>query len=808
MLHELAGEEEQQGGSITTVVQASGFGAYDYRGGKFLRVRLYGPGGALLAAQRALERQVSPVVAGLLVHGSGTNGYEWDGRVIPNEVALVAPTLNIYPAPMTFPDEDGGSTPAGVINTPDTDDPRGFHNAVKLTVTAQNQQRAAINVADDVLPTNDYRLALWAKWISGNVNYRLGGVSASKLDVAVTPEWKPYTIALPGFANTVNLGFSSAPGNSDGVVAVANVQLHDPLGGTVLPDMASELAALCFHAKRPAAYPGSIVLDDFGAVDLTADTDALVLMGPPDGVTLDAYGMGVWLYCDSEPTSTAGIGFGSDFHPEGTTGPLHGQLGVVANSGQVDRAGMPYFNPGLSLTVAKTGHYLVGQGLHHLSISVDHGVVTFYVNAVPLTTGNAAGWTPATFRRLLLGGYAGVNRLRKTGQHLPGGVQGWYLRQGAMSDDDMLAMDLHWLERFAVIGDDRVGARDMLFIGDNDSRTAFSGTPFWHLTQHRGLSPRLHAMLEAVGGTNLTNWMADPRKAFHKRQIRSGGLAGYKRIFLLQQPGTNELLHWFRGDYTGPAGTGGLPVWLTDYKSYQNELRGEAPGKVWITGMTLLPCPTTFGAAYSVNDLACEQIRYTFNDMAVANPADVGWDHTIDTGRGTERLDAAGAVVAEPIGGGDLIGNYRFAAAHITTTRSPAVQLDLSALSGATFTATTNPPTPGTFTSQDVGHGILAGGGGTGRADIIAISPDGSSATVSTTGFTPVPYAGEPAASIARDTVTRPAFNALSYAAGNWSVVDAALMFLGDGLHYGESLGRKVCDERLAPYIQAYQAAL
>lgn len=783
------------------VQQANGRGAYVYNvvGGAASFVDVVPINGAILTI-RSAEALCSSPISDLVVHAWGTNGYEWDGRVVPNEKAATDPTLNLIPDPFNPVDEDGGSTPARTINDATITDPDGGHNAMRSVATAQNQQNAFTNISDDVLPTDNYVVRAQFQTQAGGTAWRIGGVSTNTTSFTADGNWTVRSVSLTGFANAVALGFSSAPGNTDGEIGVYNCQMFDPLAGTVYPSTTAEKAACAFHAKRPAAYKQSLAFDQYYALDTTTETDGVNLIGPPDRVTKGSYAFGCWVNCTSEPTSTSGIALGFDFHTGGATGPLHGQVGVVANNGTgYDRFGMPYFAPGLSLTVSKTGHYLVNEGWQHLAMSVDAGTATYYINSVPCNSAAVAGITDAVYSKLLLASYQGISRRRKVLQHLPGYLQGWWFIDRAITQEEMTAQDLHGRQRFAAIGDPRLGPRKMCLIGCNDSRTAFGPSPFWHLTQNRSFSPRLHAHCEAVGGTNLDDWVADPRKAFLKRQIAAASDAGYTKILLLQQPGTNELLWWYQHNYHT---TGGLTEWLVDYKAYLAELRAQASGKVYIVGMTLLPCPTTFSTAYSAGDLAAEQIRYTFNDMAVNNPSDVGWDYTIDSGRGTERIDGSGNIGAESIGGGSAMGNYRVAAGCMTGTSSPAATITLSALSGSSFTATAS---AGTFNSQHVGRKITAG---TGAADITAVNGAGSVATLSTAGFAPTPYTNEPAGSVTRDTITRTAFDALSYTSGNWSIVAGGTWYLTDGLHYSEPGGRFICDNYLAAYLQAYQASL
>lgn len=801
----LAGTAE--GGSFS-VVQASGIGAYDYTvvGGlaRWDRVRLYGSGGATIRQTRNAVQAAQPgYISGLAVSGWGIYAHEWDGRAVPNEVASAPPSLNLVPDPFNPVDEDGGSTPARTINDPTITDPDGGHNAMRVVATAQNQQIALTNTTDDALPPDDYTIRGMFQIETGGSACRLGGVSVSTLSFTATASWVQQSLALTAFANSVNLGFSSAPGNSTGQIGAYNLQLYDvKQTGTVFPSATAEKAALGFHAKRPAAYKASLAFDAHGALDCTSETDGVLMVGPPDRVTLTQFGLGTWINATAEPVGAEGNAISFDFHTGGASN-ISGQLGVTGNTAVVDRIGMFYGNPNLSFTVAKVGQYFPGEGWHHLTVSVDNGVSTFYTNGIPICTQTVPGYVNPSFAKLLLASYNGISRRRKIINHFVGYLQGWYFRETPVSDADVLQMDQHGRARFAAIGDTRVGARKMAVFGCGDSITAFGPSYFWHATQDRNLSPRLHAYLEAVGGTNLDDWVADPRKAFLERQIQCALNAGYEIALTMHHAGTNEVLSWLQHNYHG---SGGMTEWIADYVAYLAALKALNPARKKTALLTMVPRGTMSGYpnpdVYQSGALAAEQMRQTFNDYLRANYLAMGADYLIDTGLGTERIDMNGNITAETIPGGTVRGNYRTAAGCVTYSRSPAATLALGALSGASIPATFP---PGTFSYQDAGRRVVAG---TGSADILAVNSDGSGATLSTAGYAPTAYTNEPAASVTRDTIARTAFDTNSYGSGSWTVQDAVGYQLTDGIHDTQPGGRLLCDTFVAPALATIQAAL
>lgn len=778
-------------GGTFEVSQAEGYGVYEYTvvGGaaRFDSVALIS---AEVAALRAAEAAVTAPITGLLVSGWGSNAHEWDGRVVPNEVAATPPTLNILPDPFNPADEDGGSTPARSINDSGITDPDGGQNALKITATAQNQQLGFINVTDDVLPTTDYVVRAQTILVSGGAAFRIGGVSANKADFTATGAWEQQVVALTGFANSVALGVSSAPGNSTGVLGVYNAQIFDTLlSGTVYPAPAAEKAALKWHAKRPAAYRQSLTFDAFRALDHTTETDGVILGGHPTLQTLAAgFAMGVWVKATAEPTSVYGNALSFDFHTSNAT-VTSGQVGIVGtfDAASPHRYGRMYANPNVSFLTLKTGHYLVGEGWQHLAVSNDAGVTTFYINGVPILEQSVPSWAAPTFARLILGNYNGIPRRRKVAQIFTGYLQGWWFIDRPVTQAEMIQQDQHGRERIEALGDE-IGERKVLWLAGTDSNTAFQPSYFWHLCQDRTLSPRMHAMCEAAGGTDIADWWA--RRAFALRQAQAGIDAGYLRIVFLLAPGANEIIDWVQGDYDGlehASPPGGRDEWMVDFATYIAEFKALG-SKVKAAVLTMLPRATTLGVVYSAEDLGSEQVRQAHNDDLRDNFADYGIDYLIDAGLGTERIDASGVVTAELLSGGTIMGNYRSAAGCVTNSRQPAATITFSALSGASFTGTTP---AGTFTSQDVGRKIT---GIAGSADIIDVNGDGSVATLSTTGYAPTPYPAEPAGSVTRDTIARVAFGSLSYNSTEWSVVNAVSYYGIDGIHYSEPGGRLVCD--------------
>lgn len=789
-------------GGTFQVLQASGNAAYNYTVvGGLARAdtpSLTGAGGAVIAAMRAAVAAAPPAISNLLVSGWALFAHEYDGRSVPNELAAAPPKFNITPDPFNSANETGGSTPTRTINDPTILDPDGNHNAMRITVTAQNQQNALTNINDDVLPTDDYTIRGMFQLESGGSGYRLGGVSVSTLSFTATASWVQQSLSLTAFANAVALGFSSAPGNATSQLGAYNLQLYDvKQTGTVFPSALDEKAALGFHAKRPSAYKGSLTIDQYGALDCTTTTDGALLVGPPDGATLTQFSMGCWINATAEPAGSSGNAFSFDFHTGGATN-VSGGVGVTGNTATPDRIGMPFGNPNNSFLVAKTGQYLPGEGWQHLAVSVDNGVSTFYINGIPICTQTIPGYVNPAFVRLLLASTNNLTRRRKVLSHFLGQLQGWWFRQTPVTQTEIIQQDHHGRERLRLAGDPRIGSRRMALIGCGDSITADKASYYWHITQNRTISPRLHAHLEAVGGSDLGDWTADPRKAFLKQQIQAACNAGYTKVLTLHHAGTNEIEDWLNLTYKG---TGGLTEWIVDYVAYIAELKAIDP-RVLCGALTMVPRGTMSGVTnsgiYQSGALAAEQMRQTWNAYLRANYKSMGFDYLMDTGLGTERIDLNGNITAETIPGGTIRGNYRTAAGCVAYTLAPAGTLTLGALSGAAFPASC-PAAP--FTYQDVGRRVV---GGTGSADIVAVAPDGT-ATLSTTGYTPTAYPNEPAASVTRDTITRTAFDALAYVSGAWSVQDAVSYQLNDGIHDSQPGGRLLADQIVGPAVATIQ---
>ncbi len=789
-----------EGGSFS-ILQASLLAAYDYTvvGGlaRFDRVRLTGTAGMDIALLRFSARSVSLVPAklnDLLVSGWGTNAEEWDGRVVPNEAAAVPPTLNLLPDPYNPANETGGGTPVRTINDPAVTDPDGGHNAMTTTFSAQNSQCAFINITDDVLPTDNYVIRGRFLLESGGSAFRIGAVAAGATSFAFTADgnWTLQSLTLNAFANTPNLGFSTAVGNSTGVIAAYDVGLFDPFQGGVFPSTTAEKAALGYHAKRPAAYKQSLTFDAFGSLDCTTETDGVLLQGPPDRITPTAFSMGIWILPTSEPTSTSGTAMAFDFHTGGASN-ISGQLGVTANNAtNYDRFGMLYANPNLSFTVLKTGQYLVNEGWQHLSVSVDNGVSTFFINGIPICTQTVPAYVNPNFSKLILASYNGVSRRRKTTQHLPGFLQGWWYRNSAVNQGEATQMDAHGRARIRLSGDTRMGLRKLALFGSGGSITQFAPSYFWHVCQNRNLTPRIHAYCEALGGTGLSDWRADPRKSYFKRQLGAACDAGYDMALALFDAGMNDIDKWDAGTYP-------FATWLVDFSAHIAELKAINP-KVKAGCQTMVPKSSSL---YDAAALRQEQLRQNWNDYLRANFVAMGFDYMIDCGLGTERIDIAGNITAETIPGGTVRGNYRWSAGCVAHNVSPAATITFSATSGASFTGTAP---AGTFTYQDVGRRIV---GTVGDADILAVDATGAVVTLSTTGFAPTPYTNEPAGSVTRDTITRTAFGALSYTSGNWSIRESGgFQDSTAGLHDTQAGGRLLCDVWVSPALATIQAGL
>lgn len=785
------GEAAEVAGAYFLVMQSTGNGAYLYErtltGSIYKGVQLAGPNASVYSAARSAVSSITSAVAGMKVHLWGTNAWEWDGRVVPNEATNVLPTLNLLPDPFNPKNESGGATPALEMNTTSTLDPLGGTNAEKLTITAQNQQLRVYTTGVSI-PVNNYRLRMQVKSISGGTGFRLGTTSGAT--VTTTGSWVQHETALTSFSGVAAVGISSATGNSSAEIAVANAQMLDQFAGESLPTLEQELASQnAGHLKMPMAFVGSSPIDANGSIVINGTTGGHVIHTNVNNPTVSSYTLGVWLET-AMPSGSYGSAVSFDYHSiAGGATNLYGQIGIYGAAASVaGRPGRLYVNPNLSTSVSAISQHFENQGKHHITVTVSNGSVMAYVNTVPIWLGSLAGWSAPKVARLLLGAYNNTSPRRKTLNALPAGskVQGVYYYEGtALTQEQVIQMDAHGRERLRLTGDSP-GLRKMLNIGCGDSLTAFGESYWWHLGENTQLSPRLHGHLEAVGGTRLADFMESPRYTRLCQRIDAGVASGYDEVWLYVLAGANDAPYW--NDTTDiPNKKYSFADWKPAFLTYIAGLKARSP-KVKVAILTMIPLPT--------GGLTTEVYRNTWNNDVRTNWASMGFDAMIDTGLGTEKVDGFGVVTAEPIPNGTLMGNWRASQGAITHTRSPGTSLTLSALSASSFTATA---TAGTFSSADVYRRIT---GGTGSARITAVDATGSIATLTTATFAPTAWVGEAAATLTRDTVTYSAFDSLSFVSGAWAVRNDASFYQLDGIHPTYAGGRILSDNKVAPMTQ------
>lgn len=776
------GEAAEPAGNYFLVSQVAGNGAYKYQrtstGSVFKGVQLTGANASVISSQRLQASVLTLVTSGLVTHLWGTNAWEWDGRVVPNEVGAALPTLNLLPDPFNTKNESGGATPTIEINTTSTTDPLLGSNAQKLTITAQNQQ-LRVYTTGVTIPTDNYRLRMQVKGLSGGGAFRLG--TTSGLSVTATSSWLQQETLLSAFSGTTAIGINSATGNTVAEVAIAASQLLDPLAGEVAPSIQEELdAQKSGHLKMPFAFKGSSPLNSKGAITLNS-TGGHVIHINPSQPTMSSYTVGLWVDA-TMPAGTYGNAISFDHHTgSGGANNLMGQVGLYGATDSVaGRPGRLYLNPNLSVSVNTTNQHFDGQGKQHLTLTVSNGTVMAYINSVPLWLGNVSGWIAPKVARLLVGAYSSTSPRRKTANPLSGSVQGIYFYEKALSQSEVTQMDSYGRSRLR-INTDTYGSRKMLNIGCGDSLTAFAQSYWWHLGESKNLTPMLHGHLEAEGGTRLSDFIAEPRYSRLCQRIDAGVSAGYDEVWLYFLAGANDAPYW--GNPTSST-TYSYADWKTAFLSHIAGLKARSP-KVKVAILTMIPLPTL--------GLSTEVYRNTWNTDLRNSYLAMGFDKLIDIGLGTEKVDAFGIVSNEAIPGGTLMGNWRASQGAITYTSTPLQSLVLSALNGNSFTATGN---TGTFTSADVYRRIV---GGTGSARITAVNSDGSTATLTTTGYTPVGWTDENSATLNRDTVTYTAFDVLTYTSGSWSVRNDASFYQSDGIHPQYAGGRMLCDVVIPP---------
>lgn len=767
------------------VTQKGGQGAYRYarisEGAIFEGVELFGANAEIHAAQRLEEAKVPDPAKGLLTHLWGTNAREWDGRVIPNEVAVSPPTLNLLPDPFNPANESGSFDPVRALNTGATPDPLGGSHAMGLTFSAANQQLIFSHGSNEAVngpwftPANTpLRLRLWAKLLSGGVNYTLGE-STSK--IALTDDWKEYQIHLET-SIPVPLGFGSTPDSSKGVVAIAGAAIYDELAGDRLPDLQQLLADQNgAHGTMPLKLPGTIRFTPEGAIDNRVMKAGVRILTGADLPESPEYSLGVWVNPGQVEDPSYGTAISIGDHLDSSAKYNQGMLGIYSDKNSaIEARGRLRPFPTNNSGKKRTGQYLLGQGWQHLAITVKNGRTTPYINGIPIYEAVQEGWKTPRFNIVSVGYYLPGLRRQIANRYLPGQWQGAYVARKALTDEEVLQMDRHGRARLQVTGI-TPAPRLMVAFGVGGGELAKPESWWWHLCENYDLTPRLHGHLEAQNTGGLIDWASPERLAFLTRQILAAA-DSYKEVWCFVPSGGSDERLWATDNYD---------AYKRQYQDYLNALRAIHP-KVRIAVSTALP-RSRVGAP-----LKAEQVRQAWNDDLRANSADMNIDRLLDVGLGTERVDAQGAVTKETRPGGSVMGNWRMARAALAHKRSPAVALSLSATTGEAIAATAP---AGTFGLEDVYRRIVAGAG---SAQITNVAADGSQATLSTLGFTPKKQDGEGADQLARDSIVRGAFAKTILATEEWTIENDAGYYLnGTDQTYA---GGRVLGDLIAPLVQ------
>lgn len=819
--------------------QTNGTGVYECvrttTGHQFVGVQWYSS--RLRVAGTSTNRDtMTPRVSGALFEIWGRDALKWDLRVVPNCLATADPTLNLLLDPFN-PLDEVGSTPTREPNTATTTDSAGTNYALKVTATAQAQQ-LTFNRTSYGLPTDTYRLRtehIFLGGVSGAAaSWRLGNNSSSGFLVSAGASWATTTGTLTNFANAFDLGFASATSNTDGVVAIANVGIYDSIAGddALLPTFAQELAAQkAGHMKRDLSYAGTFSLTNYNSINVDGtNSGAHLITVDPAGISLTSgYTLMGWFEPTEVSALTQPIAYGFDNHAsfaDGASGSTHGQIGVYGTlgantTGTATRLGKLFMQPN-SAALASTPcplHYFPNQGKKSIALVMspngDGSTATHkvYINGIPLTiTAAQAFVTAPRVARMLVGAWNASSERRKTLNGWKGNVNGLQLFPRALSDAEVLQQEQYMIEQLRLDGDSPA-VRKACFIFEGDSRTAFSPSWAFHISDCTNLNPRLDAFNVAVGGTGMggayytfVGGVVTYSARYTAMLAKLAAAAStYEKVVVVVSIGTNE----YQGatDPPHPWGTdgSGYPAWRTDYINYIASLKAVAPNvEVW--HCTLAPV-INVGGTNMTTQVQVETVRHAYNDDMRANYRSYGIDRIIELGLGTERMTGVGVFTPETIPGGRVMNDWRYCNGSMTTpqvgsgNRSPSTTLTLSAASGTAITATAG--AAGTFLYHDVARKIVAGAGGYGI--ITAVSADGLTATLDTSNLVPTAWTGEPAIVTTRDTVTRgTGYDATSYISGAWSIRGNGERWnASDGLHELAYGGREQCDY-VAPTFQAY----
>lgn len=799
-------------------------------GHKWIINQLTGPYAALWNARRAQEALLlTPLPAGVTHELWGSYSLEWDGRVIVNRLGAVPPTLNAAPLPFNFLDEVG-TTPAREPNTTAVLDPLGGNNALKLTHTAQAQFATTYRSSYGATSyTTDLRSRIKTQNISGGNQYRQGlaSVSTGQLVTAPAGAWDatPWETTLAAYAGAADTGFGSATGNTTGVVAVFNYQLYDPLAGesASLPTDAQELAAAkSGHMKRGLSLPNSFVIDPLtGIITFDGAQGSAILSLDVNGVTLEN---GYTFGCMMEPTqempgTTGEMVMGFDRHTamtNGASGVTHGQIGLYQNASSAYRIGKPFVNPTISgLAGAPTvTRYMLNQGMLFYAHSVTpngNGTTAtqrVFIDEVPHIMTAGLAWntsTPPKATRIQVGAWNNTDEQHKVANPFVGRFGGFFFVPRPLSQDEIHQIGLRMCQKLRMDGA-REAERRAWFMFNGDSLTAFSPSWAWHLSDHRGLSPRLFAHVVALGGTDIGGAWTDARRLRDLDLIKAAARAGFAAVAPVCRWLTNEVIgsdpwSWINNGRTH------IP-WRDDWvKPLMDQYRDA--GATYIFGVT---GPPRLGlGATNDDELANDLMVQAANDDMRNNPELFGWDETIDIGLATERMTSWGVFAPEAKPGGDFMFDWRCANASRSGGTRDAIPhavtgtLHLSAANGNGVAAEASDA--GTFLWHDRYRRITHTGSGTAYGRIMSIIDD-RHAVIDFNDVTPTAWPGEPALVTTRDKIVRGGgFTTVDLAAGTWAIVSCQEEWQTDGIHQAEHGGRRESD-RAQPRLQAFQASM
>lgn len=668
-------------GQRFAVEAANGPGVYYFRrsgsGFVFLNMGLIGVRGQKIATARGVSRSLQVVramPAQFTLNAWGLFSQEWDGRAFINTAGTgltVPPTLNLLPDPFTPQDEEGNATPARVSPDPTIVDPAGGFNATRLTYSAALQPLVLFRAADDDLPVGDYRPQSSFITVSGATPaYRIGATNTAGNYNAFTATgaWVSQNFTITGYDNSTknfDISITSGTGNLDGVVGVYAVALYDVYAGVTLPTPAQELAAnLSVHGKKAAAYPNSIKFSatDY-SIDVTTPFDGLLFnFGPQPIVLSGANGMtfGGWINCTALPTTTYGAGLGVDYH-DATVNSAIGMMGVAPT-------GLPYCIPNYSTMTGKATFNFLGAGMNSFFVTIKNGENVPYLNGVPVFRATAV-WGGYNIQRLIALAYNGLNKRRKVTNLLRGYFDGAAFAPIALTGADITKADAHGRDMLRLSGGG-AAPRKICAIGIGDSMTAFTESYFWATGADATIPGRVHGFVEAVGGSNVDNWIA--RAAFLDEQIAAADRAGYEEIWLFALVGANEIDYWkdhpVGGNYD-------FNWWLANkYLPYINA-RKAVSSKVKVLGLPMCPRSGYGGAPYTAASLAAEACRNAWNAFLVATPAAAGANAVIDWRADTMLQYATSAAACDSVPGATPPWNnptpdvtkYQTGGTHVTT---------------------------------------------------------------------------------------------------------------------------------------------